>query len=140
MSAGTGIRHEEHNPGSTPLRVFQIWLTPRAPGGRPRWEMCPFPKSDRVGKWAVLASGVLDGESALLINADARVLGTTLKAGQLLRRDFSNDWQGYLVPTLGAVIVNGERVEAGDGVAITFEAQLVVEAADDTEVVLVEVY
>ena len=74
------------------------------------------------------------------IRADARVLGATLKAGQSLSHCCSTTRQGYLVPTLGAVSVNGERVEAGDGIAMTEESMLVVEAIDDTEVVLVEVF
>lgn len=140
MSAGTGIRHEERNAGSVPLRLFQIWLRPRENGGRPNWGSRPFPKSDRAGQWVVLASGMPGDENALPIRANARVLGATLKAGQSLSQCCSDTRQGYLVPVLGAVRVNGERVEAGDGVAMTRESLLVVEAIDDTEVVLVEVF
>ncbi len=140
MSAGTGIRHEERNAGSVPLRLFQIWLRPRKNGGRPNWGTRPFPKSDRAGQWVVLASGMPGDENALPIRANARVLGATLKAGQSLRQFCSDTRHGYLVPVLGAVSVNGERVEAGDGVAMTQESMLIVEAIDDTEVVLVEVF
>lgn len=140
MSAGTGIRHAERNEGIVPLRLFQIWLRPRENGGLPNWGMRPFPKSDRAGQWVVLASGMPDDESALPIRANARVLGATLKAGQSLSQSCSRTGQGYLVPVLGAVNVNGERVEAGDGVALSEESMLVVEAIDDTEVVLVEVF
>jgi redox-sensitive bicupin YhaK (pirin superfamily) len=79
-----------------------------------------------------------DDQGALQICADARVLGATLKAGQ--RLNYSMTGQGYLVPTLGAVTVNGATVEAGDGVAMTQERVLAVEAIDDTEVILVEVF
>lgn len=140
MSAGTGIRHEERNAGIVPLRLFQIWLRPRESGGHPRWSTRPFPKSDRAGQWAVLASGMPHDENALPIRADARVLGATLKAGQCMSTSCANTRQAYLVPTHGVVIVNGERVEAGDGIAMTDETQLVVEAIEDTEVVLVEVF
>ncbi len=68
------------------------------------------------------------------------MLGATLKAGQSLSQCCSSTSQGYLVPVLGAVSVNGERVEAGDGIAMSGESMLVVEAIDDTEVVLVEVF
>ncbi|WP_312496094.1 pirin family protein [Pseudomonas cremoris] len=138
MSAGTGIRHEERNAEDVPLRLFQIWLRPRENGGLPRWGSRPFPKADRTGQWAVLASGMPSDQDALPIRADARVLGATLKARQ--RLNYSMAGQGYLVPTLGAVKVNQARVEAGDGLAITLESRLVVEAIDDTEVILVEVF
>lgn len=138
MSAGTGIRHEERNAQGVPLRLFQIWLRPRENGGVPRWGSRPFPKAGRAGQWAVLASGMPDDQGALQICADARVLGATLKAGQ--RLSYSMTGQGYLVPTLGAVTVNGATVEGGDGVAMTQERVLAVEAIDDTEVILVEVF
>ncbi|WP_397452810.1 pirin family protein [Pseudomonas sp. NA-150] len=139
MSAGTGIRHEERNTELVPLRLFQIWLQSRTRGGEPRWGSRPFPKAERAGQWAVLASGMPGDEQALSIRADARVLGASLKAGQLLSIDCLKTRHAYLVPTLGAVKVNGERVEAGSGIAMTDEVLLVVEAIDDTEVVLVEV-
>ncbi len=46
MSAGTGIRHAEYNrePGVTTL--FQIWITPRRQGLKPRWGQKAFPKGD----------------------------------------------------------------------------------------------
>lgn len=140
MSAGTGIRHEERNAEDVPLRLFQIWLRPRVGGGQPRWGSRPFPTADRAGQWAVLASGMPGDEHALAIRADARVLGVTLTAGQRLSHAFAPTAQGYLVPVHGALSVNGERVEAGDGVALSKEPALTVEAIDNTEVVLVEVY
>lgn len=140
MSAGTGIRHEERNAESEPLRFFQIWLRPRAIGGRPCWGTRPFPKSDRAKQWVVLASGAATDENALPINADARVQGALLKAGESLHLSLQKTSQCYLVPTLGTVVVNGERVEAGSGVAISDESMLTLSALDDTEVVLVEVF
>ncbi|WP_077186289.1 hypothetical protein [Pseudomonas putida] len=95
---------------------------------------------DRADQWAVLASGMPGDERALPIRADARVRGATLKAGQSLSTVCAMARHAYLVPTLGAVRANGERVEAGSGVAMTDEALLVVEAIDDTEVVMVEVF
>jgi redox-sensitive bicupin YhaK (pirin superfamily) len=140
MSAGTGIRHEERNEGSVPLRIFQIWLRPRENGGFPRWGTRPFPKSDRAEQWIVLASGAATDENALPINADARVLGAWLKAGERLDRSLPAISQCYLVPTAGTVIVNGERVEAGNGIAVFGELTLTLDALDNTEVVLVEVF
>ena len=44
ISAGTGIRHSEHNLGTEPLRLFQIWLRPRVNGGEPYWNTRRFPQ------------------------------------------------------------------------------------------------
>ena len=51
-------------------------------GGQPTWGAKPFPKSDRSGKFVTIASGFKDDNDALPIRADARVLATTLKAGE----------------------------------------------------------
>jgi hypothetical protein len=51
ISAGTGIRHSEHNLGAEPLRLFQIWLRPRVKGGTAEWDTRRFPKADRANQW-----------------------------------------------------------------------------------------
>src|SRR6201995_2880839 len=44
-SAGRVISHAERNEGNEPLKLFQIWLRPRRPGGDPRWGNRRFPKA-----------------------------------------------------------------------------------------------
>ncbi len=138
MSAGTGIRHEEYNAGSVPLKLFQIWIRPRERGGPPRWDTRPFPKEDRAGRLIPLASGLPGDDGALLIRADARVLGATLKMGQSVNHRLSISSQAYLVPALGTVAVNGELVGVGDGVAISQETNIAIQAVEDAEFILVE--
>ena len=138
MSAGSGIRHAEYNlePGAT--KIFQIWIHPRAPGGDPHWDQRPFPKADRSGRFVTLASGLAGDEDALPIRADARVLGATLKAGESTTYDLAEGRHAYLALASGEVEVNGVRVKARDGAAITGEKTLRVRAIDEAEVVLVD--
>ena len=138
MSAGTGIRHAEYNlePGATTL--FQIWIEPNARGGPPAWGAKPFPKSDRAGRFITLASGLADDADALAIRTDARVLGATLRAGETADYPLDPSRHAYLVPASGAVDVNGVRLDARDGAAITGERSLSVTALEDAEVVLVD--
>src|SRR6185437_1497486 len=102
MSAGEGIRHAEYNLEGEPTRIFQIWITPSAPGGSPAWGSQPFPKADRSGRFVTLASG-FDEDDALPIRARARVLGATLKAGETVDYALAAGRHGYLVPAAGAV-------------------------------------
>ena len=90
MSAGTGIRHAEYNLEKEPTKIFQIWIEPTGRGGNPNWGAKPFPKADRSGRFAVLASGFEEDKGALPIRADARVLGTTLQAGESTRLNSSH--------------------------------------------------
>lgn len=138
MSAGSGIRHSEYNlePGKT--RIFQIWIEPTTKGGQPTWGAKPFPKSDRSGKLVTIASGFETDKDALPIRANARVLATTLKAGESAEYDAGNSRNLYLVPAAGVVDINGVRVNARDGAAIRNEARLKITALEDSELVLVD--
>ena len=143
MSAGSGVRHSEYNrePGTT--RIFQIWIEPKTRGGAPSWGAKPFPKGDRSGQFVVLASGLANdiggkGGNALPIRTDARVLGATLKAGETADYPLGAGHHAYLVPASGAVEVNGVRIDARDGAAISDEASLRVTAIEDAELVLVD--
>jgi len=137
MSAGSGIRHAEYNLEPGAAKIFQIWILPREQGGEPFWNQRPFPKGDRSGRFVTLASG--DGDSeALPIRADAKVLGATLKAGESVRYDLAEGRHAYLASTTGDLEVNGVKIEARDGAAISDEPQIEVKALGDAEVVLVD--
>jgi redox-sensitive bicupin YhaK (pirin superfamily) len=138
MSAGSGIRHAEYNLEPESTTLFQIWILPREAGGKPSWGMKPFPKDDRAGQFVTLASGLDDGDDVLPIRADARVLGATLKSGQTIRYAADDKRHLYLVPALGAVEINGQKVGARDGAAITGEKTLEIKALQDSELVLVD--
>jgi redox-sensitive bicupin YhaK (pirin superfamily) len=138
MSAGSGIRHSEYNLEPTKTKIFQIWIVPATQGGQPTWGAKPFPKADRSGKLVTIASGVAGDKDALPIRADARVLATTLKAGESAEYSPQAARHLYLVPAVGAVEVNGVRVNARDGAAITDETKLKITALEDSELVLVD--
>jgi len=138
MSAGSGIRHAEYNLEPTTTRIFQIWIEPTTGGGQPTWGAKPFPKSNRSGQFVTLASGFADDADALPIRAQARVLGTTLKAGERAEYTADKARHLYLVPATGRIEVNGVSVNARDGAAIRNEAKLSITAMEDSELVLVD--
>jgi redox-sensitive bicupin YhaK (pirin superfamily) len=138
MSAGAGIRHAEYNLEPETTTLFQIWIMPTRRGGEPSWGAKPFPKSDRSGQFVTLASGFKEDADALPIRTDARVLGATLKAGQSAQYPAGAARHLYLVPATGAVEVNGVKLGARDGAAITGETALSIKALEDSELVLVD--
>jgi redox-sensitive bicupin YhaK (pirin superfamily) len=138
MSAGSGIVHAEYNREAEPTTLFQIWIRTAQRGGKPSWGAKPFPKADRSGRFVALASGSPGETDALPIRADARVLGATVKAGQVVDYPLDAGRHAYLVPASGAVEVNGIRVGARDGAAIANETMLRVKALEDAELVLVD--
>jgi len=137
MSAGTGVRHAEFNLEDELTTLFQIWIETDKPGAKPSWGQREFPKSDRTGKFQVLASGDA-GDEALTINADAKVLGATLNAGESLTYSLAEGRRAYLVPAVGAVEVNGVALNARDGAAIKDVPEIAITATADAELVMVD--
>lgn len=138
MSAGSGITHSEENLQDEMTQLFQIWILPSERGGEPYWAARPFPRDDRSGRFVTLASGFKEDHDTLKIRAKARVAGATIKAGESIEYNLGADRRGYLVPTVGAVEIDGKRVNARDGAAIKDVEMLKVAALEDSEVVLVD--
>ena len=140
MSAGTGIRHSEYNLESSVTRLFQIWIAPERRGGAPAWGTKSFPRLDRAGRLVALASGFPEDAEVLPIRARARVLGGTLRRGDLWEYAIGTERLGYLVPARGAVEVNGVRIGTRDGATIKDARKITLRALEEAEVILVDVF
>jgi redox-sensitive bicupin YhaK (pirin superfamily) len=138
MSAGSGVTHSEYNEEDVTTKIFQIWIQPSRTGEKPAWGAKPFPKGERSGQFVVLASGFANDNDALQIRTDARIVGATLKAGETAEYSLGAGRRGYLVPASGAVEIEGQRVNARDGAAISDLETLRVTAIEDSEIVLVD--
>jgi hypothetical protein len=138
MSAGRGIQHEEWNQDDDAVELFQIWIVPNAGGVAPRWETRQFPKGDRAGQLVALASGRSGDEGALMIHQDAAILGATLAAGQTVTHQLGGGRKAYLVAAKGRLKVNGKEAKARDGVAVTDEREITIEALEDSELLLAD--
>ena len=138
MSAGTGVAHAEYNLESEETTLFQIWILPDRAGEKPDWGMREFPRGDRAGQWEIVASGEHERDGALPIRADARVLAATLAAGESATYEASPWRHQYLVATGGRIRINGQEANPRDGIAITGEEALTVEAIEDCELVMVD--
>tara|TARA_Y100000766_G_scaffold251665_1_gene235478 strand:- start:98 stop:613 length:516 start_codon:yes stop_codon:yes gene_type:complete len=138
MSAGTGITHAEYNLEGEDTTLFQIWIIPDRTGEKPGWGQREFPKATREGGFAVLASGTPEADDALPIRTDAKVAATTLAAGQTATWTTSGERHQYLVAPTGRVKVNGIEAQPRDGIAVTGETEILVEALEDAEIVLVD--
>lgn len=137
MSAGRGVQHSEWNAEGEDTTLFQLWIEPAVAGGAPGWGAKQFPKADRSGEWAVLASGRGE-DGALPIRQDAAVLGATLKAGERLDYQISDGRYGYLVLAAGAIELNGELLRARDGAAISGGTRLSLTGLEAAELVFVD--
>ncbi|WP_373649697.1 pirin family protein [Schlesneria sp. DSM 10557] len=136
MTAGTGITHSEFNPSPTePVHLYQIWLFPSEKGLEPSYEQRRFPESDRHNELQLVASP--SGEhGSLLIHQDARIYLGNLDKGSQIHQQFASNRHAWLQVLRGSVTVNGQRLETSDGVAVSDEAELAIQAAENAEIML----
>ena len=137
MSAGTGVMHSEYNLEDEATTLFQIWIETDQKGAEPGWGQMPFPKEAREGAFQLLASGH-PADGALTIKADATIHGATLPAGGRIEHEADPERHLYLVSS-APITVNGVTANPRDGIAITGESRLEIEAGDEpAELVLVD--
>ncbi|WP_397568146.1 pirin family protein [Schlesneria sp. T3-172] len=136
MTAGTGITHSEFNPSPTePVHLYQIWLFPSEKGLEPSYEQRRFPESDRHNKLQLVASP--SGEhGSLLIHQDARIYLGNLDKESQIHQQFASGRHAWLQVLRGSVTVNGQHLETSDGVAVSDEAELAIQAAENAEIML----
>ena len=136
MSAGTGITHSEFNPSPTePVHLYQIWLFPERKGIVPSYEQKRFPEAERHNQLCLVVSPDADAGS-LRIHQDARIYLASLEQGRTVRHDLVPGRHAWLQVLRGEVVVNGSRLQASDGAALSEESAVSVSANGPAEVML----
>jgi len=139
ISAGIGIRNAEYNLERTTAKIFRLWITPASPGGAPAWAVHPCSAAEQSGCFVPIASGLKSDRGALPIRARARVLNAKLKTGQTFEYPLRRSRFAYLVSSRGSVDINGIRIHARDGVAISDVGVITISAIHDADLVMVDV-
>jgi redox-sensitive bicupin YhaK (pirin superfamily) len=136
MTAGTGITHSEFNPSrKEPVHLLQIWLFPDKRGHTPGYQQRLFTEAEKAGQLRLVASP--DGEDgSLVIHQDARVYQSKLAAGQAVTHELKPGRAAFVHVATGAATVNGEKLIAGDAVAIEKEPLVRVTGDEAGEVLL----
>ena len=123
MSAGSGITHSEFNASEKePVHFVQVWILPEQRGITPSYEQRNFDLATN-GKLQLIASPDAD-ENSMAIHQDAKVYAGKLDAGASLRHEIAKDRHAWVQVARGEVEVNGTKLRAGDGAAITGEPEL----------------
>lgn len=136
MSAGTGVRHSERNASTTEgVHFYQIWIMPSQQGVPPSYEQKRFPASEKRGVLRLVASP--DGrDGSVSLHADARLYAGLFDAGERAALDLPAGRHGWVQVARGRVRVNGQALEAGDGIALVEEARVEVEGLAAAEVLV----
>lgn len=136
MSAGTGVRHSEANAsGTEPVHFYQIWIMPEADGIEPGYEQKLFAPEDKTGKLKLVASPG-GREGSLQIHQNVSVYNAILKGGDEVEHRLDAGRHAWLQVIKGTVSLQGNKLAAGDGAAISEESALTIQAGEDSEVIL----
>ncbi|MBW4564467.1 MAG: pirin family protein [Mojavia pulchra JT2-VF2] len=136
MSAGTGITHSEYNHSQTePVHFLQIWVLPNKQGMKPRYEQKNFSLEEKRGKLRLIAAK--DGrDGAVTIHQDVDLYASVLETGDVVNYHVKPNRYAWLHIAQGVATLNGEELQAGDGVQITAEEKLEISTNDSAEILL----
>ena len=140
MSAGTGIHHSEFNPSPTrPVRFLQIWILPEPSGLAPSYEQKHFAAEGATGRLQLIAApAVRAAENGVVaVHQDVEIWRTIFVPGDIVTHEIAPGRSVWVQMAAGFVVVNNsEKLGEGDGLAVTAEAQLEIEANVDAELLL----
>ena len=136
MSAGKGVLHSEFNPSpDAETHLLQIWIEPNVHGVKPSYEQTFFPPEARRGRLRLIASS--DGrEGSVTIHQDAALYAALLAPGEAVRHALASGRHAYLHVARGAVRLNSQSLQGGDGAKIADETDLEIAATQDAEILL----
>lgn len=116
MSAGTGVTHSEYNPSPTEsLSFLQIWIEPDTLGIKPGYQQKHF--GIQQGLQLIVSPDGRDG--SLRIQQNASLYQLFVNKGEDASHTIEAGRTIYVHVISGAISVNGEQLNEGDGATIT---------------------
>jgi quercetin 2,3-dioxygenase len=136
MSAGRGVTHSEFNGSNeTELHLLQMWVLPAQRDTAPRYEHREFSEAERRGRLRLVVSP--DGrDGSLAIGQDAGLHVGLLDGDEVIEHALPEQRTAWLHLARGAMTLNGEALQAGDGAAIRSERELTLRGGANAEFVL----
>jgi redox-sensitive bicupin YhaK (pirin superfamily) len=139
MTAGTGIRHSEHNnQKNKPAQLLQLWIYPREKGLKPSYDQKYFDPGLRRNQWQTLVSP--DGGDSLRINQDAWFSRATLEKGKELEYSVKSKNSGiFLFVIEGQVTLGNNLLDKRDSAEIIQATGISLTASANSDLLLSEV-
>ncbi len=131
MSAGTGVIHSEFN-GSDDVEThfLQIWIIPDRMGLKPSYQQFAYDEQEKRGSLRLMAGPIgSDTPGAAAIHVDASMYASVLAPGQRIAVPLAPGRHAWLHCVQGQVEINGQAMDAGDGVAVSDEVSLTLAGA-----------
>ena len=132
MTAGSGISHSEFNPSRLePVHFLQVWILPGRPGLAPSYEQRSFPAA---GVRLVASEDGRDG--SITVHQDTAVYRAVLGPGEEVAHPIAPGRYAWIQMARGTGLVNGTRLAAGDGAAVSEERSVALRGIESLEVLV----
>jgi quercetin 2,3-dioxygenase len=150
MSAGTGVRHSEHNRDAHgTLRFLQLWITPAARGLKPQYGSRSFTEADRTNRLLHVVTGPTAAAAAaapasdadprrIVLNQDANIYVTEYDADHPQTLPVRVGRQVYVVCIEGEARVDAVALAARDAATIAGPGDVVLSTPSRAHLLLVE--
>ncbi|TAJ97579.1 MAG: pirin family protein [Candidatus Manganitrophaceae bacterium] len=137
-TVGSGLEHSEINPSERdPMTFIQVWILPWKRGLAPHLEQRHIRREERLHRFLPLVSNRHPG--ALPIEQDAAAYSAALISGDRTDHRLEPGRGIYFYVISGTVLLNDLELDAGDAAKISGEPALAIEAAQESELFMVEV-
>jgi redox-sensitive bicupin YhaK (pirin superfamily) len=136
MTAGTGVRHSEQNASEREqVHLLQIWILPHTVGLEPGYEQKAFSEDERRGRLKLIASE--DGtDGSVVVHQDVKLFASIIPAGEQVEHTMDQQRHAWIQVARGAISVNSQKADQGDGVIVAGESSLQIKAENNAEVLL----
>ena len=136
MSAGSGVRHSEYNASrQQEVHFLQIWIVPSRKGTTPSYQQRHFADSEKRGRLRLLLDPQ-GRDGALQVLQDVRVYAGLFDGDEQQSFCLPEDRFAYVHLARGQLTVNGQRLQAGDGLRLRQVRELHFSAGEQAEVLL----
>lgn len=137
MTAGTGIQHSEFNPSEKEkVHLLQIWIYPDKRGLKPSYQQKNY-RDHAQGLKLVVSSTGEDG--SLKIHQDAKIYLGRFKRAEKTDLTIANR-HIWIQMVKGKASINGTKIFQGDGASISGEKALAIDAMENSEFLLFDLY
>ena len=139
MSAGSGVRHEEHNVGDEEVNFLQIWIEPKLQNIGPRYQRRKFPEEKRRNKLVTVVSNE-EGTAHCWINQNAKLSLGYFDAGQEVSYSLNPVNKClFLFNISGILQLDGKQLEQRDAMGIWETSRISINCQTESRFLLIEV-
>ncbi|TGE25913.1 pirin family protein [Hymenobacter aquaticus] len=138
MSAGSGLRHEEHNIGDDEVNFLQIWIEPKLQNVTPRYQKRSFPAEKRRNQLTAIVSNE-EGTAHVWINQNAKLSLGYFDAGQTVSYSLNPLNKCVFVFLMeGEVKVNGQLLNQRDSIGLWDTDSVIIACGELSKFIVIE--